>query len=143
MLGGQAGRLRCRSVALLVSPSRAVPRYGALFNGLPGRIVKTRSSRRPSCRWSGLLVAPLLLAAPLFVLGPAFLPGRAFLPLLPVQFAPLRQAYLHGNDHRRVRRFARLLRRVHPRQMTVTLERLQPGVWHAGGPRGGPLHPLD
>ena len=34
MLGGQTGRLRCRSVALLVSPSRAVPRYGAFFNGL-------------------------------------------------------------------------------------------------------------
>jgi hypothetical protein len=36
MLGDQEGRLRGRSVALLVSPSRAVPPYGAFFNGLLG-----------------------------------------------------------------------------------------------------------
>jgi len=36
VLSGQEGRLRRRSVALLVSPSRAVPRYAAFFNGLLG-----------------------------------------------------------------------------------------------------------
>ena len=66
MLGGQEGRLRGRSVALLVSPSRAVPRYGAFFNGLLADAPREALAHSPIPCFRGLVirsVKPILALA--------------------------------------------------------------------------------